>query len=287
MAYPMYPFHSNTERGVASLRWSLLLAFTMQTLAVVTLIPVGYYIANPPTTYLSDFVTILPLLLTVILLGIVAMVFFLSGLARLHAGRDEYGPEHARNAEAVVIFTVIAFVVGVSALTFGGTFGIVFPTDDPVGLAVTGALTVVRGLFVGLAFAFSVRALVRPEETSAGTFAVIALAVGPGVGAGVSMALLNGLPLPSTTLYIALAGLGVGAAIELVGYILFYRQYTALTNRIRSGELASRFRPQPMPFVPYPPPYVPGYGMPYYPAYPAQPPQYPPQGPPQQPPPQP
>jgi len=196
MAYPMYPFHSNTERGVSSLRWSLLLTFTMEILAVVILIPVGYYMMQSSGSS-TDYLTIIPLLLTVILLGVVAMIFFLSGLARLHAGRDEYETAHARNAETVVVFTVIAFVVGISALTFGGPFGVLFGRSDEIGYAVTGALSVVRGLFVGLAFAFAVRALVKPEEAPVGTFAMIALAVGPAVGAGVSIVLLSGVSVSS------------------------------------------------------------------------------------------
>lgn len=283
MAY--FPFRSNTERGVANLRWSLLLAFTMQILAAMMLVPIGYYLLYPPSGYFDpSTLTVIPMEVTVVILGIVAMAYFLGGLSRVHAGRDEYDPAHVRNAETIVIFTVIAFVVGVSGLTFGFPFGLLFQQGDAARFAVTGALSVVRGLFVGLAYAFAVRALVRPEETSTGTFAAIALAVGPAAGAGVSIVLRGSLPAYTSEANVVLAGLAVAAAIELVGYILLYRQYTVLSNRLRSGEMPPRIRPPAVPFVPYPA--YPGYGMPVYPAYPAPPMYPPPVPPPQQPPPQ-
>jgi hypothetical protein len=271
MAYPLYPLHSNTERGVSSLRWSLLLALALQALAAVTLIPVGYVLLNPPSIYDNSTLALLPMLLTIILLGIVAMVFFLSGLSRLHAGRDEYGPVHARNAETAVVFTLIAFVVGIPGAMFGGPYGIAFGSIQGVGLVMTGALSAARGLFVGLAFVYAVRALVRPGEEHVGLFATIALAAGPAVGAGVMLLLLPGTSpyLSSSTLVIPLSGLGVEGAIELFGYILLFRQYTSVSNRLRSGELPPMYRP-PIPYVPYFPPYSP-YGMPFYPGYPTQP----------------
>ncbi len=275
MAYPMYPLHSNTERGVSSLRWSLLLALTMQAIAVVTLIPVGYYLLNPPSGYYyydSSMLALLPMALTIYLLGLFAMILFLTGMSRLHVGRDEYGPSHARNVEMIVVLLVIAFVVGISGATFGGPFGFVFGSNYGIGLVASGALSVVRGLFVGFAFLYAARALVRPEERHVGFFAAIALGAGPAVGAGVMYVLLPGLSQFSSTFIVGLAGLGVQAAIELVGYSLLYRQYTGLHNRLRSGEMPPLYRP-PVPLVPYYPMYPP-YSVPYYPPYPAQP--YPP-----------
>ena len=276
MVYPMYPPRPNTERGVSNLRWSLLLTLAMQALAVVTLLPVGYYLLNPPGYWdTSPLFSLLPMMLTTVLLGIVALIFFLSGVSRLHAGRDEFGPAHGRNVEMAVVFVVIAFVVGVSSITFSGPFGIGLTSQSAVGLMVTGGLTVARGLLVGLALLFCVRALVREEDRHVGVFATIALALGPAVGAGVTYVLLPNISQYFGSVVIALAGLGVQGAIELVGYALLFRLYTVTYNRLRSGELPPLFRP-PMPFVP---PYYPGYmpyGMPYYPAWPVQPPTPPP-----------
>jgi len=269
MFYPMPAPRPNTELGVSNIRWSLLLSLAMQSLAVVTLLPIGYYMLSPPSGNASLY-TLFPMYITVALLGIVALIFFLGGVSRLHTGRDEFGPAHSRNMDTALIFVVIAFVVGVPSLMYSGIVGSAFLSPGGAGAFVSGALTVGRGLFVGLAFVFCVRALVKEEDQHVGYFAVIALALGPAVGAGVTYALFPSMDVTVGRETVALAGLGVEAAIELVGYVLLFQLYNGTYNRLRSGELVPLFRPPP----PFMPPYAPGYmpyGMPYYPPWPVQP----------------
>ncbi len=275
---------THTERGITSIRWSLLLALAMQAVAVSMLLPLAYLWGQPGGfSPFGAYAALIPMLMSIYLLAILAIIFFLSGLSRLHEGRDEYGPAHARDVEHVVIFLVIAFVMSVSSLTFNLPFGI-FGSPSPTltaSVVVSGALASVRGLFVGLAFVFAARALVRPEERELLTYAVIALVVGPAIGAGVLALLIQSNPPAS--LPIPLVAMGVEAGIELLAFTVLYRSYSRVLARIRSGELPPLYRP--VPFVPYVPPYAPYWAAPpYYPPYPAQPaqpappPQKPPEG---------
>ena len=284
MTMPMAGPPTNTERGVTSIRWSLLLALAMQAIAVSMLLPLAYLWGqfSGPNSF-GAVAALIPMVISLYLLGIVAVVFFLTGLSRVHEGRDEYGPAHARSVEYVVICVVIAFVMSISSMTFNFPFNLFGSPGAAVTatILVSGALAAVRGLFVGLAFVFAARALARPEERELLTFAVIGLIVGPAVGAGAFALLVQSNP-PSS-LPISYVALGVEAGIELLAFAILYRSYSRVLARIRSGELPPLYRP--MPFVPYAPPYAPPYWSPppYYPAYPppvqpAPPPQKPPEG---------
>lgn len=274
---------TNTERGITSIRWSLLLALAMQAIAVSMLLPLAYLWGQfSGSGSFGAVAAMIPMLISLYLLGIVAVVFFLTGLSRVHEGRDEYGPAHARNVEYVVICVVIAFMMSISSMTFNLPFNL-FGSPGPAvtaSILVGGALTAVRGLFVGLAFVFGARALARPEERELLTYAVIALVAGPAVGAGALALLVQSSP-PSS-LPISYVALGVEAGIELLAFAVLYRSYSRILARIRSGELPPLYRP--MPFVPFAPPYASYWSPPpYYPAYPAPPvqPAPPPQKPPE------
>ncbi len=283
MTMPMAGPPTNTERGITSLRWSLLLTLAMQAVAVSMLLPLGYLWGQfEGFNWFSAFAALIPMIISLYLLGVVAVIFFLSGLSRLHEGRDEYGPAHARNVEYVVIFVVIAFVMSVSSATFNLPFGI-FGSVSTAALAsilVSGGLAAIRGLFVGLAFLYAGRALVRPEDRELLMYALIALVVGPAVGSGALALLVQSNP-PSA-LPTGFVALGVEAGIELLAFAVLYRVYSRTVARIRSGELPPLYRP--VPFVPFVPPYTPYWAPPYYPSYPVQPAPPPPAPPPQKPP---
>lgn len=284
MTMPMAGPPTNTERGVTSLRWCLLLALAMQAVAVSLLLPLAYLWGQfSGSGSFGAVAALLPMVISLYLLGIMAVVFFLTGLSRLHEGRDEYGPAHARDVESVVICVVIAFVMSISSMTFSPPFNLFGSTGVTMAatILVGGALAAVRGLFVGLAFVFGARALARPEDRELLTYAMIALVAGPAVGAGALALLVQANP-PSS-LPVSYVALGVEAGIELLAFAVLYRSYSRVLARIRSGELPPLYRP--MPFVPFAPPVAPYWAPPaYYPAYPAPPvtppppPQKPPEG---------
>jgi hypothetical protein len=219
------------------------------------------------------------------IIGFVGLILFVIGAYSAHEGREEYGPDHARDVERALIFFIIAFVMGVIASV--GGFGF---STGPVGTGVPinpvgGIFGAVRGLFAGLTLRYVVRTFLRKEERDLGWVGTALLTGAPAAGSVVSFVLfLAGNPLDSSFNPSALPGLlalafvtaAALAAAELVAYVLFLHIYSRALRRLRSGEIPAIPRP-PVLYAPYYP--APGYypANPWVPSYPQTP---PPEGPP-------
>src|SRR3989442_72278 len=128
--YPMYPtWPAKTAQGVGYVRWGLVLAILLQAinLAGFAWIAAVLTLAASRTPGLGSsldlLVTNLGFVCTAGIVGFIAVVFMILGVYSSHDGRDEYGPDHAREMDNAVIFLIIAFVMGgiaYAGVGFGG-----------------------------------------------------------------------------------------------------------------------------------------------------------------------
>jgi len=268
--YPMYPsWPAKTAQGVGYVRWALVLAILLQAINIAWFAWVAAVLALAASGApglggtLDLFVTSLAFVCAAGIVGFVAVIFILLGVYTSHDGREEYGPDHAREMDNAVIFLIIAFVMGViaSASLGAGGFGATplafqFPLS-PIG----GLFGTVRGLFVGLLLVSLVKVFISREERDEAWIGVAILTISPAVGTVV--ALLIALVTPPvdpftipTIAPLAFAAAAVLASAELIAYVVFLRIYSNVHRRMRAGELPPIPRPSPM-YTPYYPAYYP------------------------------
>ena len=230
----LFFYEGRTIRGLGLVGWALV----VQTAAVaangVVLVGLGLLIPSAvldPSAALGSLVGILVATCGIEMGELAVLVVFLVGFAQLHAGRHEYGLEHARALERALIFLVVAAVVDAAggaftiASSFTGLTGFTVPTDSLlVGNLVVGPLV---AAFAGLVLISSARAIADPAQVRR---LWTGLGLG-GVGAALGPALLgfSGVAGPQslgmiTTAYFASAVAGDGiSALSLLLFFLILR----------------------------------------------------------------
>lgn len=280
----MPPPQAKTPQGFGYVRWALLLGAVMQAVTIPEY--VWFAVAAPsfgstdPFALLGFMAIALAFSCAAGIIGFVGLILFVVGYYYTHEGRDEYGPLHTREIDRSLIYLVVALVMAIVASV--GGYGSVFSGFGPITpiLLIGGAFGAVRGLFVGILIITLVKVFLEKGDRDQGWIGTALLTASPAVvGIALVVAFLpigqfSGVELLSTFLGVA----AVAAAMELVAFVLFFRIYSKVLRRIRSGEFPPIVRP-PLMYSPYYPPPV------YYPPYPVYPETPPPAQPPGNPPP--
>ena len=288
--YPVYPSYpswpAKTAQGVGYVRWAILFATVMQAINSVGFAWVAVVLTGAASSglgFASSFEVFGANLAFICAAGIIAfaaVIFFILGASSAHEGREEFGPDHAREMDRAVIFLIIAFVMGVIASAGGlgsASFGVTpFGFQGPFS-PVGGVFGTVRGLFVGLLLGSLVRVFISKEDCDITRIGTALLTISPAIGTGIAFLTLTTNPVDPLTVP-ALAPLAFWAAaalsgVELIAFVLFFRVYSSVLRRMRAGELPPIPRPPPL-YAPYYP------GLAYYPVYPGVPEGPPPIGPP-------
>jgi hypothetical protein len=313
-AYPMPVYRPPPPKTPEGVKWSLVGLFLGLGYFVALMVVAALYyneLANADPTdifgFISSFLwTAVAGILTGVI-GLMTLIFYFIGFGYLYAGRNEFGPTHARNLQfsfvlaivALVMYVVAAIVSFIASLSiFSGTGGTI--TVDTGALYLSAALRIVMGLVVSAIVAahlvLAIRSLVRPERQTMLNVAVALGTATPGIAGALTL-----LQMPAYISLIEAWASGVtggifttppigpesglpsimSAVLTVVTILLFIVLYREIALRLRAGELkpilptpppAPSWMPGPV--VP-PPPYAPY--APYAP--PAQPPQAPPPGP--------
>jgi len=324
--YPPPPAF-NTREGVKYFSRVLLLevligliGFLIALGAIATLITLG---SGNWGAALAGAVGIVMAAFVIVILGIVLFVFAIIALIKFYQGKDEFGPQHAKNFMMAIIFLILGIVLPNIGGAFSPSYGYGANITDTynslkMSVAVSGALQIVGGLMMALMFTFMVKAVTN-EEASKFKIGTIMVMVGPIIGIAAVLAILPSKPGTVTLSDLATMGaiatsaLSLGGILSLIGYYFFYQGYKSILAKMDSGVIRPGmmpvqmappgYAPPPAPYQPPPPAPYPQQPMPpqYPPQYPAQypppqyppqqqaqypPPQYPPQQPPQYPPPQ-
>ncbi|MEK6852080.1 MAG: hypothetical protein AABY30_06040, partial [Candidatus Thermoplasmatota archaeon] len=181
-AYPMPVYRPPPPKTPEGVKWSLVGLF----------LALGYFLANMGVAALlmntfanlnlanlqAFFASLLWLALAAILTGIIGillLIFYFIGFGYLYAGRNEFGPTHARNLQIALVLAIVAMVMGVVAPIVGfiasmnayqWTGGTITINTGALYLGI--GIQVVMGIIVSALVAahlvLSVRSLVRPER---------------------------------------------------------------------------------------------------------------------------
>ena len=307
---PAYVQPLPRPRTQPGLRWSLvgiaLILGYFTTTALVGVALGGVFTSFQPgsiDSYLAAVGAVLLAAILLVVVGIVVLVFYFIGFGYLYAGRNEFGPTHARNVQISLVLIILAIVMGVvnvaavaiingSALRFTGQ-----GWEIEAGMYYTGAIVgtvlgIVVAALVAAHFVLNVRALAPPKQEII-LYAAAALGTAtPGIvgsltllqlpqyiafiGSVVAQPFGTFLPPPPVDPGVGLPMI-VGGALGIVTFLLYFWAYRAASARIRTGELKPILLPPAavpmMPWVPMAPMY------PVPPAAPPQPPAQPPASP--------
>jgi hypothetical protein len=307
--YPPPPAF-NTREGVKYFSRVLLLemiiviiSFLIALGAIATLVSLG---SGNWGAALAGAVGIVMAAIVIIIFVIVMVIFAIIGLIKFGQGKDEFGPQHAKNFLMAIVFLILGLVLPNIGGTFSPSYSIGNNITDTynslkMSVAISGVLQVVGALMMALMFTYLVKAVTN-EEASKFKLGTIMMMIGPIIGIAAVLAILPSKPGTVTMSELATMGaiatsaLSLGGIVSLIGYFFFYQGYKSILAKMESGVIRPGLMPAPMyppgyapppmppqPYQPPPPAQYPQQPMPpqypppqYPPQYPQQPPQYPP-----------
>jgi len=283
-AYVQPPPQPRTPSG---LRWSLVgIALIIGYFATTALVGValGGVLASFQPTMVDAFLAAVGALLLatvlVLILGILVLIFYFIGFGFLYAGRNEFGPGHARNLQISLILMILAVVIGVvqvatvwilngSAIRPTGGGGFVLDPGMFYTAAVANAiLGITIAALVAAHFVLNVRALVAPRHDFVLYVAAALGTATPGVVGSLTLLQLpqyirvmeavvesqsGAVLLPSVDPAISLP-LILAGALGAATFLLYLWAYRGAVVRIRTGEIKAIPLP-PAPVTPWAPMY--------------------------------
>jgi len=229
--------------------------------------------------------------IAILVLVLLFIIFALLGIIKFALGRNEFGPEHAKNFLMAIIF----FILGIVIPMVGGAFN---PSADPrgsvdsvyssirTGMIVSGVVGIVGPVFTGLGLITLVKQFTT-DEAPKFRLALILLIVGPIIGLAAMVAIFPAKPGSgvgvldlSAFMSVAVMGLSLGGVVSLLGYFFFYGGYKTILEKMNAGVIQPGmppaqsfppgYAPPPVPPQPYQPP-PPGAPAPYQPPPPGAP----------------
>jgi len=315
-AYPMPVYRPSPPKTPEGVKWSLVglflgLGYFLGLMAVAALYASTIASLDPNNIgqFFSSLIwTAIAGILTGVI-GLLTLIFYFIGFGFLYAGRNEFGPTHARNLQFSLVLAIVALVMYVVAAIVGfiASIGVISFTGGTItinanALYLSAALSIVLGIVVSALVAahlvLTIRSLVRPERQNVLNVAAALGTATPGIAGALGLIQMGrylellqawadqqggGFFFASPPIS-PMSGLPevVSAILAVVTILLFVLLYREIGLRLRVGELK--------PILPTPPPapnWMPGPVAPMAPMYqPYAPPPPAPTPPPQSPPPQ-
>lgn len=235
-------------------------------------------------------------------LGFLMLILFIVAMISLWAGKDEYGPEHAKNIKMAVVFFIIIIVMTIVSaaliviFAMSAVMGAITLDAEQVAfnlmmtILVPAVLNLVTAILWGLILYMIPKHFMAPEEKTKSLLGVIFYAVGSVVNLAIAAMVWVG----TLDLIIGAGELvtNTGTIITMIGDLFFFMVFKGVLMRFDTGQIQPpgaappAMGPPPHPgHAPppqAPPPQQPGYAPPpQQPGY-APPPQQPGYGPPPQ-----
>ncbi len=263
----------HTPAGLKYGSYGMLLGMITSILSIITMIPLA---ASPDmadwTAPTVAFIVGMACLVSILLL--VMIVFWILLLYEMHAGRREFGPQHASKVSTGIILIVLGIVlmiiafIAIIAVTFAGIDPYAGTTDMDAGqfrnsMIVAMAFTIGSGVAINLALVYFAREIIEPEKVNL-LWAAFALAI----TAPIVSSLITIASIPTSGVIDVMEvdtiapWADVAQIFALAGTALFFIAYRAARQRILDGRLQPVFVQQPMQPPPQYPQQPPAWGQP-------------------------
>ena len=262
----------HTPAGLKYGSYGMLLEIIVSILALITIVPL---MASPDLSDMSGGTAafVLGMGCLIGILGLVAFVFWILLLYEMHAGRREFGPQHASRVSTGIILIVLGIVLMV--VGFIAIFAATFIGFDPSGgttdidaaqfrtsMTVALVFTIGSAVAINLALVCFAREIIEPEKVNL-LWAAFAVAI----TAPIVSSLITIASLPTSGVIDAAEAntlapwANVAEIFGLIGTALFFVAYRAARQRILDGRIRPVFV-QPMQPPPQYPQQPPAWGQP-------------------------
>lgn len=266
----MFFYEGRTIRGLGIIGWALRIQLVAVVATGITLaalaIVIGPALVNP-SGFLTSVLGIVAAVCGIELGQVAVGVIFLVGFVDVHAGRHEYGLEHARAIDRATIALIVFAVLTVSGTAFSVSMNLLAPTTGiPAESFLTGNLVLapLGALVAGFTLYYAVRAVADESERGrlrgALVLGVAGAVAGPVLlGFATAAAPRDLSSIVTGLLASAVAGDGI-CALSLLLFVLVFREIRRNLVEGRPSPALPRYPPvypwawlSPPPPIPVPP----------------------------------
>lgn len=256
-----------TESGLKHLNWGITAYILAAVLSfLVSVIAVYMVLSTDPATLgeaLGALAGLVALTCGALILLIFTLIIWLVGLYEMHAGKDEFGPEHSKSVSRAVLLIVLYIVILVLAFIVGFIIGFSSATQQGITveaartvLLISTVLGVVSAIVLGLAIVYLILELCDEKYKKILWVGLVVVVITTALGATLTLMTQYEDPLS------AAAGdySSVISGWDFIAFILFLLCYRHVYSRVKEG----RIQPSGMaptgayaPYSPYAPPAAP------------------------------